>query len=299
MYESFYGLRDKPFSLLPDADFLYPSRRHKRAIAMLEYGIMSQAGFVVITGEVGSGKTTLIRRYLKGAGTDVTVGVITNSSPTLGRLLYWVSTAFGLDTSIDAIGLHNQFIDFLLAQYGKGKRTVLIVDEAQNLSSEMLEELRMLSNVNNEKDQLLQIILVGQPELLDTLKRPDLRQLVQRIVVHCHLDPLVPGETAAYIHHRLGVVGGGDNIFDESACAAVHYFTGGVPRLINLLCDQSLLYGYSDDLRRISYSTVASVAGDRNRSGLSAFREKPESWRSDTIPFDLQVLVEDVKRSVK
>jgi type II secretory pathway predicted ATPase ExeA len=296
MYESFYGLTDKPFSLLPDADFLYPSKRHRQAIVMLKYGIMTQAGFVVLTGEVGAGKTTLIRRYLKNAGSDVTVGVITNSSPTLGRLLHWVSAAFSLDTSREPIGLHNQFIDFLLAQYGKGKRTVLIVDEAQNLSVEMLEELRMLSNVNNEKDQLLQIILVGQPELLETLKRPDLRQLVQRIVVHCHLGPLGPSDTAAYIRHRLSVVGGGADIFDDAACAAVHYFTGGVPRLINLLCDQAMLYGFSDDLQYVSYPTIVAVVSDRNRSGLSSFRDKPEHWTQELLPSDLNILVDQVKK---
>jgi len=294
MYESFYGLSGSPFSLLPDADFLYPSKRHRRAINLLEYGIMTQAGFMVITGEVGSGKTTLIRRYLKSVGPDITVGVITNSSITLGRLLHWVSSSFGLDTSKDAIEQYNQFIDFLLAQYAKGKRTVLIVDEAQNLSVEMLEELRMLSNVNNEKDQLLQIILVGQPELLQTLKRPDLRQFVQRIVVHCHLDPLAPAETAAYIRHRLSVVDGAPEIFDDMACAAVHHLTGGLPRLINLLCDQAMMYGYSDDIAQIDYLTITSVVSDRNNSGLSAFKDIPESWAAATPPAELRKLVSEI-----
>jgi type II secretory pathway predicted ATPase ExeA len=269
MYESFYGLTGSPFSLLPDADFLYPSKRHRRAINALEYGILTQAGFV---------------------------GVITNSSASLGQLLHWVSSAFNLDTHKEPVELYDQFIAFLLSQYAKGKRTALVVDEAQNLSAEMLEELRMLSNVNNEKDQLLQIILLGQSELLQTLKRPDLRQFVQRIVIHCHLDSLSPPETASYIHHRLGVAGAKAIIFHDMACAAVHYFSYGVPRLINLLCDQTMMYGYSDDLKTISYQTVVDVVKDRQQSGLSPFRTLPESWTWAMTPLELTELVDDIKR---
>jgi type II secretory pathway predicted ATPase ExeA len=255
---------------------------------------MSQAGFVAITGVVGAGKTTLIRRYLKSVGPDVTVGVITNSSASLGRLMQWVAASFSLKSAGDAIALHDQFIEFLLAQYAKGKRTVLVVDEAQNLSAEMLEDLRMLSNVNNEKDQLLQIILVGQPELLETLKRPELRQLVQRIVIYYHLDALGAVETAGYIRHRLSVVGGAPELFDDMACAAVYYFTGGVPRLINLLCDQALVYGYSDDLPQIGFQTVTTVVADRNQSGLSAFRDVPDSWTPTSFPYELQLLAGEI-----
>jgi general secretion pathway protein A len=154
----------------------------------------------------------------------------------------------------------------------------------------------MLSNVNNEKDQLLQIILVGQPELLEILKRPDLRQLVQRIVVHSHLGPLIPVETAAYIRHRLNVVNGSPDIFDNPACAAVHHFTHGTPRLINLLCDYAMMYGYSDDQRIIGYQTVASVVEDRNSSGLSAFREMPEGWNTKNLPYDLKMLVAEIEK---
>ena len=296
MYESFFGLTGKPFSLLPDAEFLFLSKRHRRAINLLEYGIETQAGFMVITGEVGAGKTTLIRRYLKNAGADVTVGVITNSSATLGKLLNWVATAYDLDSGItDPVALHSAFISFLLAQYARGRRTILIVDEAQNLGPEMLEELRMLSNINNEKDQLLQIILVGQPELLDTLKRPDLRQFVQRIVVHCHLEPLPPAETAAYIRHRLGIVEGRPDLFDDLSCAAVHYFTGGVPRLINLLSDQALMYAFSEDQLYVVFQTVAAVVADRNQSGLSAFRDPPAGGAGELLAV-LQPLAAEIKR---
>lgn len=276
MYEAFFGLSGKPFSLLPDADFLFLSKRHRSAVNLLEYGMLSQAGFIVISGEVGAGKTTIIRRYLRTAGPDVTVGVITNSNKGFGRLLSWVAMAFELDhRGRDYVKLYNRFVEFLLTQYAAGKRVVLIIDEAQNLKADTLEELRMLSNVNNEKDQLLQIVLVGQPELLDTLKRPELRQFVQRIAIHCNLDPLDAAETAQYIRHRLGVVGGRSGLFTGNACAAVHYFTEGVPRLINLLCDLALVYAFSDELAEIGEDTIIEAAKDRSAGGLSPFRPLP------------------------
>jgi len=284
MYESYYGLSGKPFSLLPDADFLYLSRRHRLAINLLEYGMMTQAGFIVISGEVGAGKTTVIRRYLKDDRPDVTVGVITNSSASFGSLLTWVAMAFDIDRQgNDDAELHDRFIHFLLEQYALGKRTVLIIDEAQNLTPAALEDLRMLSNVNNEKDQILQIILVGQPELLETLSRPALRQFVQRISVHCHITPLSAKDTFGYIRHRLGIVGGAPVLFDDDACSAVHYFSKGIPRLINLLCDVALLYGFSDDLPHIGFDTVTEAAADRNRSGLSPFRPVPEDWSPERL----------------
>jgi len=244
-------------------------------VNLLDYGIVTQAGFIVITGEVGAGKTTIIRRYLKSAGRDVSVGVITNPSPSLGNLLRWVTNAFDINTkgTDDNAALYTYFTDYLVAQYADGKRTILIIDEAQNLTPAMLEELRMLSNVNNEKDQLLQIILVGQPELLAMLKRSDLRQFVQRIAVHCHLEALTAADTVAYIRHRLSVVGGAPELFDDQACASIHHYTGGVPRLINLLCDQALVYGFSDDRATIDAALVTEVVADRARSGLSPFQE--------------------------
>ena len=296
MYEGFYGLSEKPFSLLPDASFLFLSKHHRRAVNLLDYGMATQAGFVVITGDVGAGKTTIVRRFLKNVGPRVAVGVITNPSASIGRLLGWIAMAFDLkERDADDAILYNEFIAFLLAQYAQGKHTVLIVDEAQNLTAAMLEELRMLSNVNNERDLLLQIVLVGQPELLDTLKRPDLRQFVQRIAVHCHLGTLPPAETAAYIRHRLGHVGGAADLFDDAACAAVYHFTGGVPRLINLLCDQSLVYGFSEDLPQISMATVAEVAIDRSRFGLSAFQNVPEVFAADKLQAAMQDAFDEIR----
>jgi len=279
MYEAFFGLTEKPFSLLPDATFLYPSRQHRMAINMLEYGMLSQAGFIVISGEVGAGKTTIIRRFLKSANpAETVVGVITNSSKGLGQLLTWVAMAFELDhQGRDNAQLYTLFVEFMLRQYAEGRRTILIIDEAQNFEAETLEELRMLSNVNNERDQLLQIVLVGQPELLTTLRRPDLRQFVQRIAVHCHLAPLGAKDTRDYIRFRLQSAGGDPDLFEDEACRVVHYFSGGVPRLINLLCDVSLVYAFSDEAPRVSGSLVLEAVRDRNATGLSPFKAVDEA----------------------
>jgi len=264
-------------------------------MTLLEYGVVSQAGFVVITGEVGAGKTTIVRHFLKGVGPDVTVGVVTNPSESIGRLFDWIAFAFDIkEQGKDDTTLYNAIVEFLLAQYARRKRTILIVDEAQNLTTKMLEDIRMLSNINNEQDMLLQIVLVGQPELLDMLNKPELRQFVQRITVHCHLDPLSPAETAAYIRYRLEHVGGSADIFDDMASAAVYHFTDGVPRLINLLCDQALVYGFSEDLPHISLEIVAEVAIDRGSFGLSAFRNVPKTLDVAKLKDDLKPVYEAI-----
>ena len=296
MYKSFYNLTASPFSLLPDASFLFLSKRHRRVINFLDYNSISQAGFMVISGDVGAGKTTVIRHYLKKLGSDVTVGVVTNPSKTAGRLLSMVAMAFELDDrEQNDVKTYNHFVEFLLAQYAKGKRTVLIIDEAQNLTSDMLEDLRMLSNVNNEKDQLLQIILVGQPELLTTLKDPKLRQFVQRVALHCHLTPLDAVETKEYIHHRLQHVGGSPALFDDRACAAVYYFTEGVPRLINLLCDQSLMYAFAEDSPTVSFQTIMEVIGDRDSGGLSPFRNVDTQMTEKEFLKGLQKILDEIR----
>jgi type II secretory pathway predicted ATPase ExeA len=300
MYENFYGLSGKPFSLLPDGDSVYPSKKHRRAITLLEYGVVSQSGFVVISGEVGAGKTTVLRHFLKKLGYNFTVGLITNPSASTGRLLDWIISAFEIkESATDDTTRYNAIVDFLLKQYAQGNRTILIVDEAQNLTAEMLEDLRMLSNINNERDMLLQMVLVGQPELLDTLNRPELRQLVQRVTVHCHLDPLSPVETAAYIRYRLGLVGGSPELFDDRACAAVYHFTAGIPRLINLLCDQALVYGFSEDMPRISFEIVAEVVIDRGSFGLSAFRNVPHVFSPKTLKDEIKDILHEIGNEQK
>ena len=269
MYESFYGLREKPFSLLPDPGFLYLGSKHSMALTMLQYGLVNQAGFTVIAGEIGCGKTTLIRCLLNQMEQDVTVGLISNTQRAIGELLQWVLLAFGLDyRNKEKVELYETFIDFVIGEYSKHRRTVLIVDEAQNLEVQTLEELRMLSNINADKDQVLQLILVGQPELRKKLRRPELVQFAQRIAVDYYLEPLGPEETQEYIHHRLHVAGGDPSLFDAEACRVVHQYSHGVPRLTNILCDTALVYGFADRREKIDAALVREVVLDKGRSTL-------------------------------
>ena len=275
MYESFYGLQEKPFSLLPDPGFLYLSEKHRMALTMLQYGVMNQAGFTVITGEIGSGKTTLIRKLLEEIIDEVTVGLVSNTHRNFGELLQWVLLAFGLEyREKKKVELYHTLAEFIIREYGQGRNTVLIIDEAQNLSPEALEELRMLSNINADKDQVLQLILVGQPGLRDLLRLPELYQFAQRIAVDYNLKPLSLEETWLYVRHRIATAGGDANLFDTKACAAVYYYTGGTPRLINILCDTALVYGFAEQKRRISADLVCQVAREKNRGGLFPLRDE-------------------------
>lgn len=276
MYETFYGFREKPFSIIPDPGFLYFSPKHRMAFDLLEYGLMNQAGFNVITGEIGTGKTTLIRHLLSQMGPDVTVGLISNTHQSFGELLQWILFAFNLEyRGKEKVEMFHTFLDFLVQQYGQNKRAVLIVDEAQNMAAETLEELRMLSNVNADKDQVLQVILVGQAGLRDTLRRPDLEQFAQRIAVDYHLEPLNQDETRTYIRHRVNIAGV-DNLelFDDAACDAVYLHSQGVPRLINLLCDTALVYGFAEQKAMIDAQIVHDVAADKQKGGIFPVQEK-------------------------
>jgi general secretion pathway protein A len=202
MYEAFYGLSEKPFSILPDPYFLYWGEAHSMAYAMLEYGILNQAGFTVVTGEIGSGKTTLLRQLLGGLDQRITVGLVTNVMPGAGRLLEWILLALNQPfENLSYVALYGQLQEFLIAEFAAGRRTVLIIDEAQNLAPEALEELRMLSNINADQAQLLQLILVGQPQLRDILKRPELFQFAQRVSSDFHLPPLNEQEVKVYTEH--------------------------------------------------------------------------------------------------
>jgi type II secretory pathway predicted ATPase ExeA len=269
MYEVFYNLREKPFTLLPDPGFLYLSNRHRMALTMLEYGLMNQAGFTVISGDIGAGKTTLIRHLLNNMDQEHTVGLISNTHRSFGELLQWVLLAFNLEhRDMDKVEMYQRFVDFIIEEYAHNRRTVLIIDEAQNMGAETLEELRMLSNINADKDQALQVILVGQRELRETLRRPDLVQFAQRISVDYHLEPLSETDTAGYIQHRLQIAGGSPDSFTPAACKAVFHFTNGVPRLINLLCDTALVYGYAEQKPRIDARLVADVAREKQQGGI-------------------------------
>ena len=263
MYESFYGMREKPFSLVPDPSFLYLGEPHSKAYAVLEYGVLNQAGFTVVTGEVGSGKTTLIRHLLNRIEGRITIGLITNTANLDGNLLRWVLLAFNQSyASQDSVELHAAFEDFLIQEYAQGGRAVLLVDEAQNLSVRTLEELRMLSNINADKDLLLQIVLVGQPELKEKLERPALQQFAQRIAASYHLGALSKEETSSYIDHRLAHAGASPQIFTAAACTVVYANSDGIPRLINNLCDTALVYGYAEGALEIDERIVSEVVKD-------------------------------------
>ena len=269
MYEVFYGLKEKPFSLLPDPSYLYLSEKHQMALTLLEYSLVNQAGFCVISGVTGAGKTTLIRYLLNQFGDNVAVGLITNTHQSFSDLLRWILMAFNLDYSSDSKPrLYQTFVNFLIERYAKNRNTVLIVDEAQNMSVETLEELRMLSNINADKDQVLQVILVGQPGLRDKLNRPDLEQFAQRIAVDYHIEPLNAEETRNYIRHRLTIAGGDPELFERDAAQLVYHYSNGTPRLINLLCESALVYGYAEGLPRISAQLVDEVARERRSHGL-------------------------------
>jgi general secretion pathway protein A len=270
VYEAFYGFREKPFSIIPDPGFLYFSPKHSMALDLLEYGLMNQAGFNIITGEIGTGKTTLIRYMLSQMGRDVTAGLISNTHRSFGELLQWILFAFKLDwRGKEKVEMFQAFVDFLIRQYSQNKRTVLIIDEAQNMLPDTLEELRMLSNVNADKDQILQVVLVGQAGLRDILRRSDMEQFAQRIAVDYHLEPLSREETHPYIRHRIKVAGGNDPLlFDDAACDTVYQHSRGVPRLINLLCDTALVYGFAEQKPKIDAEIVNDVARDKRKGGI-------------------------------
>ncbi|MCW8923075.1 MAG: AAA family ATPase [Gammaproteobacteria bacterium] len=269
MYESFYGLKEKPFSMLPDPGFLYLSKKHQKALTLFEYGLMNNAGFSVISGEIGSGKTTLLRKLLENMDRRITGGMITNTHQGFGELLDWVLSAFDIhEKGLSQVEKHQRFMDFLIEQYASKKTTLLIVDEAQNMAADKLEELRMLSNVNSEKDQVLRIILAGQPELKDTLHLPELMQFVQRISVDYHLGSLDEEDTCAYIAHRISVAGAEEAVFTEAASKLIYKYSGGTPRLINLLCDTAMVYGFADQQTVIDEDLVAEMIIERMENSL-------------------------------
>ena len=276
MYERYFGLTARPFTLTPDPAFLYPSRQHAMALTMLEYGLESQAAFSVLTGEIGSGKTTLLRKLVRQLGESTTVGLISNTHTRFRAIHAWALSALGVKPPADSeIAVYEALVDHLVKEYARGRRTLLILDEAQNLSVEALEELRLLSNVNSEKDLVLQILLVGQPELRATLSRPELRQLAQRVSVDYHLKALDANETAAYVWHRFEVVGGDPTVFGPDALEIIHAQTRGVPRLVNQLCDYALVYAYAEGQRDIDAGLISQVVNDR-RGGVALGGMPPE-----------------------
>ena len=273
MYESFYGLKERPFALTPDPQFLFLAHPHRRALTHLEFSLAHETAFCLITGEVGAGKTILIHHLLKSVESTVTVGLISNTSRNFGRLLQWVCMSFGLEhNGNDEVSLYELFIRFLIDEYAKGHKVVLIVDEAQNLGPARLEELRVLSNINVEKHLLLQTILVGQPELRTLVRAPELLQFAQRIGADCHIGVLSPDEARHYVQHRLRVAGGCVSLFTHTAIRLAYQNSKGIPRLINHYCDRALVYGYADRAARIDHELMAHAIEDRRSSDLVALQ---------------------------
>lgn len=275
MYTKFFGLTKKPFSLIPDPSLLYLSPKHKKAFTALQYGLVSQAGLTVITGEIGSGKTTLVRSLLENIQDQCEIGLITNTHSAFGDLLTWILAAFNIKSSASNKAERFQaFVNFIKEAHEAHKRVILIVDEAQNMDIQTLEELRLLSNININQEIMLQLVLVGQPELVEKLNRPELIQFSQRISIEYHLNPLDFKETEQYIHHRLKASGRADRIFQSSACAMLFYYSGGTPRLINNLADLALVFAFAADKKKIDWKTIADVICERTTGGIKRFEDK-------------------------
>ncbi len=278
IYTEHFALTERPFSLVPDPDFIFWSPSHKRAFAMLEYGILTGAPITLITGEVGTGKTTILQHLLRQMEDDVVIGLISNAHGSRGELLRWVLMALDQPAAPDAtyVDLFDQFQKFLIGEYAAGNRVILVFDEAQNLSRESLEELRMFTNINANKDELLQLVLVGQPELRELVRRPDLSQFAQRVAASFHLRSMDRDTVTEYIAHRLKTAGAERNLFHEPAAALVHEATGGVPRLVNQLCDLAMVYAFSKGQKTITRATVQQVLRDGVFFGAGSYEHKED-----------------------
>ena len=266
MYTNFFGLNEKPFAITPDPRYLFLSERHAEALAHLLYGINESGGFIQLTGEVGTGKTTVVRSLLGQIPKEAEVALILNPRVTPAELLLTICEELRINIADRAHGSVKELVDllnhYLLRAHGNGRRVVLIVDEAQNLSTGVLEQVRLLTNLETPTQKLLQIILIGQPELRELLAREDLRQLAQRVTGRYHLAPLARTETAGYVRHRLRVAGATTEIFSNGALHEVHRLSSGIPRIINVICDRALLGAFTQDQHRISARIVRAAAGE-------------------------------------
>lgn len=263
-YLEFFGLDRRPFTLLPDPGFMYWSPLHKRGYSVLQFGIMSCAPITLLTGEIGAGKTTLVQQLLSEMEQQITVGLISNAQGGRGELLQWVLHALGLPINKDAtyVQLFRALQDFLVSEYAAGRRVALIFDEAQNLTVEGLEEIRMLTNINANTDELIQLVLVGQPELRDLVLDPKMRQLTQRVAASFHLERMDEASVEAYIRHRMKTAGGSGEEFTDDACALIFQQTRGVPRLVNQFCDFALMYAWTNEADKVDEDVVNQVVED-------------------------------------
>lgn len=284
MYLEYFGLREFPFSLAPDPRYLYLSPQHREALAHLLYGVRSEGGFVQITGEVGTGKTTICRCFLEQLPAGTRAAVILNPGLTAEELLATICDEFRIPRDDAPAGVKaalDRINRFLLEVHAAGERAVLVIDEAQNLDAAVLEQVRLLTNLETSRNKLLQVILMGQPELRATLARPELRQLAQRITARFHLSPLSREETGAYVRHRLEIAGGGPELFRPAVIGKLRRLSRGVPRLINILCDRSLLGAFAQGRREVDRATLTRAAREvAGEGGTSA-----GSWRAPALLF--------------
>ncbi len=285
MYEEFYGFKHKPFRIVPDPGCLYLSSKHERALTYLEYGLMEDVGFILLTGEVGMGKTTLIRHILDRLASGILTAVIFNTKLSGEELLGLMLRSFDLTPEKDGkTAVLDTLYHFLIDRYAEGKRVLLVIDEAQNLPRETLEEVRMLSNLQSDEHMLLQIMLAGQPELRARLRRPELSSFAQRIAVQYHLSPLTSDELKAYIGYRLEQAGGKPDLFEPGAMDLICRISRGVPRTVNLLCDAALVYGFGYELKTIDISVMDQVIKDKGGIGLEEDRPDPASAATTVGP---------------
>ncbi|MCD4674404.1 MAG: AAA family ATPase [Desulfobacula sp.] len=285
MYTEFYGFKEKPFNLVPNPSYLFLSSKHANALTFLEYGLTENIGFVMLTGEIGIGKTTLIRFILNQIESEMDVAVIFNTNIYSDELIKMILNEFEIsyEDGISKAKALDILYEFLIEKYSLGRKVLLIIDEAQNLSDEVLEEIRMLSNIQTDEEMLLQIMIVGQPELRDKINDPRLEQFAQRIAVSYHLSAMTSKETGDYILHRLEKAGGNKKLFTTEAIEKIYEVSTGIPRTINLLCDAALVYGFADEKKEINLAFIDQVIEDKGGMGVfTRARLKQNSGKPDS-----------------